>query len=78
MKKSPYSPDEFMSGLYGRIKAEPYKNADSYEDALKTGKSIKEKAMEVKSTPRRQLDMKKLQKKIYSFSILKISSNTKT
>ena len=44
MKKSPYSPDEFMSGLYGRFRAEPYKNADSYEDALKIGISIKEKA----------------------------------
>ncbi|MEE1320552.1 MAG: alpha/beta hydrolase family protein [Acutalibacteraceae bacterium] len=44
MKKSPYSPDEFMSGLYDRLKAEPYKNADSYKDALEIGKSIKEKA----------------------------------
>lgn len=44
MKKSPYSPDEFMSGLYGKIKAEPYKDVASYEDAVETGKSIKEKA----------------------------------
>ncbi|MBO7320219.1 MAG: hypothetical protein J6V06_09410, partial [Clostridia bacterium] len=52
MKKSPYSPDEFMSSLYGKIKAEPYKNAVSYEDALEIGKSIKEKAMELFSLER--------------------------
>ena len=52
MKKSPYSPDEFMSGLYGKIKAEPYKNAVSYDDALKIGKSIKEKAKELFSLER--------------------------
>ena len=47
MKKSPYSPDEFMSGLYERIKAEPYKNVNTYEDALETGKSIKDKAEKI-------------------------------
>ena len=47
MKQSPYSPDGFMSGLYGRIKAEPYKNAETYEDALEISKSIKEKAREL-------------------------------
>ena len=47
MKKNPYSPDEFMSGLYGKIKAEPYKNASTYEEALKIGQSIKEKAKEL-------------------------------
>lgn len=47
MKKSPYSPDDFMSGLYGQVSAEPYKNAASYEDALEIGKSIKEKAKEL-------------------------------
>ena len=52
MKKSLYSPDEFMSGLYGKIKAEPYKNAVSYDDALKIGKSIKEKAKELFSLER--------------------------
>lgn len=52
MKKSPYSPDEFMSGLYGKIKAEPYKNASSYDDALEIGKSIKEKARELFSLER--------------------------
>lgn len=52
MKRSPYSPDEFMSGLYGRIKAEPYKNASTYEEALKIGQSIKEKAKELFSLER--------------------------
>ena len=47
MKKSPYSPDEFMSGLYGRLKADPYKDADSYEAAVRIGKNIKENAKEL-------------------------------
>ena len=47
MKKSPYSPDEFMSGLYGRLKAEPYKNAKTGEDALIIGKSIRERTKEL-------------------------------
>ncbi|MBR5497173.1 MAG: hypothetical protein IKV76_04250 [Clostridia bacterium] len=47
MKKSPYSPDEFMSGLYGRLKADPYKDADSYEDAVRIGNNIKENAKEL-------------------------------
>ena len=44
MKKSQYSPDEFMSGLYGKLKNEPYKNASSAEDVLAIGKEIKDKA----------------------------------
>ena len=44
MKKSPYSPDDFMSGLYGRFKAEPYKDVSCREDALKAGEDIKNKA----------------------------------
>lgn len=47
MKKSPYSPDEFMSGLYGKLKGEPYKNAFSHEDAVEIGKEIKAKAQEI-------------------------------
>ncbi len=47
MKKSPYSPDEFMSGLYNKLKAEPYKNAVCYEDAVEISNSIKEKAREL-------------------------------
>ena len=52
MKRSPYSPDEFMSELYGKIKAEPYKNANSYEDAFRIGQDIKEKAKELFSLER--------------------------
>ena len=47
MKNSPYSPDEFMSGLYGKLSAEPYKNAKSSEEAIEIGKHIKEKAKEL-------------------------------
>lgn len=47
MKKSAYSPDEFMSGLYGKFKADPYKEASSAEDAARIGESIKEKAKEL-------------------------------
>ena len=36
-----------MSGLYGRVSAEPYKNAKSSEDAIEIGKQIKEKAKEL-------------------------------
>lgn len=44
MKKNLYSADEFMSGLYGKLKSEPYKNAFSQDEALAIGKEIKEKA----------------------------------
>ncbi len=50
MKKSIYSPDKFMLSLYEKIKAEPYRNAASYEDALRVGKGIKEKAAEIFAT----------------------------
>ncbi|MBR3868903.1 MAG: acetylxylan esterase [Clostridia bacterium] len=43
MKKSLYSPDEFMSGLYGKLKSEPYRNAFSEDEALLIGKEIKDK-----------------------------------
>lgn len=42
-----YSPDEFMSGLYGRLKAAPYEGISSREDALKVGQEIKAKAKEI-------------------------------
>lgn len=85
MKQSPYSPDGFMSGLYGRIKAEPYKNAETYEDALEIGKSIKEKARELFSLDKlrlmetelklihvgKDLDYPKYTLKKYSVEILK-------
>lgn len=47
MKKNIYSPDEFMLSLYGRLSAEPYKEASTCEDALKIGSEIKEKAKEL-------------------------------
>lgn len=47
MKKSPYSPDEFMSGIYGKFKADPYKDASSFEDAQRIGQEIKAKARDI-------------------------------
>ena len=47
MKKSPYSPDEFMSGLYGKFKGEPYKDVSCREDALRVQENIKNKAREI-------------------------------
>lgn len=47
MKKSQYSPDEFMSGLYGRFRAEPYKNATTIDDAHRIGQEIKDKVREI-------------------------------
>ena len=47
MKKNIYSPDEFMSSLYGTFRAEPYKNAATKEDAIAVGKEIKDKAEEL-------------------------------
>lgn len=44
MKNSPYSPDEFMASLYAKLRAEPYAEAKSAEDALAIGKDIREKA----------------------------------
>ncbi|MBR2868784.1 MAG: hypothetical protein IKB88_06955 [Clostridia bacterium] len=47
MKKYQYYPDEFMSGLYGKFKNEPYKNVSSKEEALATGKAIREKTEKI-------------------------------
>ncbi len=47
MKKSPYSPDEFMSGLYDKLKHEPYKDALTFDDAQRIGQEIKDKAKEI-------------------------------
>lgn len=44
MKKNIYSPDEFMSGLYGKFKAEPYGNISTYDDAVRVGLEIRQKA----------------------------------
>lgn len=59
MKKSQYSPDEFMTGLYGKIKNDPYKNASSKEDALSAGEEIKDKAKELFSIDK-IIDVKKV------------------
>lgn len=50
MKSSPYSPDEFTAGLYGKLYADPYAKAKSKEDALAIGKEIREKAKNIFST----------------------------
>ncbi len=50
MKNSPYSPDEFMSGIYGKLRAEPYAEAKSKEAALAVGEEIREKAKKIFST----------------------------
>lgn len=47
MKKNLYSPDDFMSGLYDKLKADPYKNVASSDDAVKVSNEIKEKAKEI-------------------------------
>jgi hypothetical protein len=47
MKKSPYSPDEFMTGLYDKLKADPYKDVNDADEALKVGRGIKEKAKQI-------------------------------
>ena len=47
MNKNQFTPDEFMSGLYGKLRNEPYKNVSSKEEALATGKMIREKAEEI-------------------------------
>lgn len=50
MKNSPYSPDEFMAGLYGKLYADPYAEAKTKEEALAIGKEIREKAKSIFST----------------------------
>ena len=47
MKKSLYSPDEFISGLYSQFRNEPYKNASSKEDVFRIGTEIRNKAKEL-------------------------------
>ena len=46
MKTSPYSPDEFMSGLYDKFRAEPYKNAVA-GDVFDISESIKQKTADI-------------------------------
>lgn len=47
MKTSPYSPDEFMSSLYGKLCAEPYKNADTPDEVKSVSENIKRRAEEI-------------------------------
>lgn len=47
MKKSTYSPDEFMSVLYGKLRNMPYKNARSADDIIAIGKQIKDNARNI-------------------------------
>lgn len=44
MRKSQYSPDAFMKGLYNEIYKSPYEKAATREDALKAGEWVKENA----------------------------------
>ena len=46
MRTSPYSPDEFMSGLYDKLRAEPYKNATA-ENVFDISENIKQKAKDI-------------------------------
>ncbi len=43
MRKSSYSPDAFMQGIYDEILAKPYENVNDAKSAFETGKAIKEK-----------------------------------
>lgn len=50
MKNSPYSPDEFMASLYGKMRSEPYADAKSADDTLAIGKEIRDKAKKIFAT----------------------------
>lgn len=47
MKNSPYSPDKFMNGIYEKLRAQPYKNADSKDDILDIGAEIRKKTKDI-------------------------------
>ena len=47
MKRSKFSPDEFMEKVYLKYSVRPYEKVKTYEEALKTGQSIREKAKEI-------------------------------
>ncbi len=63
MKKSQYSPDAFMGGLYTEIPAKPYENVRDRETALKIGEDIKEKAKNI-------FNLDKIPDKITDFQIV--------
>ncbi len=44
MKRSEYSPDDYMSSLYDDLRNEPYKSAKTEDDCVQVGNEIKEKA----------------------------------
>ncbi len=43
MKKSNYSPDAFMNGIYAQVLAKPYEDVRDEKSALETGKEIRNK-----------------------------------
>ena len=47
MKKSIYTPDGFMSGLYDKFRGNPYGEAKNAEDALAAGEDIRRQAREI-------------------------------
>ena len=47
MKNSPYTPDEFMASLYGKLCADPYKNAESPEEVRAVSETIKKRAEDI-------------------------------
>ncbi len=47
MRKSIYTPDDFMSGLYEKFKGNPYGEAKTAEDALAVSENIRQKAREI-------------------------------
>lgn len=50
MKNSPYSPDGFMAGLYRKMRAEPYADVKTADEALAVGKEIRAKAKKLFAT----------------------------
>lgn len=47
MKNSPYSPDDFMSGIYDILRSQPYKNAASKDDVIEISSRIQEQTKEL-------------------------------
>lgn len=47
MKKSKFSPDEFMKAVYRNFSEKPYEKVTTYEEAQKAGLLIREKAREI-------------------------------
>lgn len=47
MRKSQYSPDAFMKGLYNEIYKSPYESVNTAEEAVKVGETVKENAKSI-------------------------------